>query len=129
MEGDHEMIELKPDARADDYTADTSFALSVSGVPDMRSFNSGSGRCFKPVRLRLTYRYSSEFGQWALDMWNVSGPMRLKSGETSDKQRGQQYGWSFGDGQPQWVADAIERYRPTGIITFQHVTLKDVNDA
>lgn len=119
------MIEIKPRYPAKNYTADTSFTLTVSGVADMPSMNSGTGKCFQPERLTLEYRYSSEFGQWAMSTWSVRGPIRLKSGELSDRSTGQQYGWSFGDSEPTWVAAAIERYKPTGVITYHHVTIKD----
>ena len=112
------MIELTPVYGADDYTARASFPLDVTGVADMIEWK----RSFSPAKLHLEYEYSSEFGQWKLNTWEVSGPIRLKSGALSTKLNGQRRGWgrSVSDGIPAWISAAITEYRPIGSLIFTH---------
>lgn len=119
------MIRVNPENGPDDYTALTKFQMTLSGVPDMKQWK----RTFAPDRLVLQYEYSSEHGQWKLDQWSISGPMRLKDGRLSQTLRPDVHGWSWkvDDGIPEWLSITIDQYRPTGTITYTH-TGTDIGD-
>lgn len=112
------MIEFVPVYGANDYTARTSVPLDVTGIPDMIEWK----RSFSPTKVHLEYEYSSEFGQWALSTWTVTGPVRLKSGALSTKLNGQRrgWGWAVSDEVPGWLAAAITEYRPIGTVVYTH---------
>lgn len=108
------MIVVSP--KSLDFYANTSISLAVSGVGDMQA-----SRVFQPDTLSLGYRYESEHGAWALDSWQVSGDVRLKSGKLSRKLRNARRGWGVNpaDSAPDWVIKTAEWYKPIGVVTYR----------